>query len=226
MSGRDKLWRTLCHAADDGYVDTNVTLLVAWSGLSRPTIFRALEQLTRERLIETEAKYGPGGGLRISLKSVSKSVSNQSQKSHVRNAFQNPVQGTSSPEPEPDSVRETVSNQSHDDDEPAWFVCCIWYDDKGNLWAHGDDGIPMYQPCASKEEAMELAERHSQTPHRDRSQRYGVLPRSDVCERHAKGKALHYSYGSLNPMSDLTEGPLQDAVAKLRAKAREPRSNG
>lgn len=65
------------------------------------------------------------------------------------------------------------------------------------MWCHGEDGLETYIPCASKDAAMELAEQHSHMFHKDKRQRYGVLPRVDVCETIGKGKALHYSYNAL-----------------------------
>lgn len=88
----DRLMRSLRGAADtDNFVDCNVQLLVMWTGLSRASIYRALEQLARDKRIEVTAKSGRGGGLRIRLTKRSQrsheKVSKPSQNGHVHNAY-------------------------------------------------------------------------------------------------------------------------------------------
>lgn len=196
---RDRLLRTLHGAANaDGIVETNVTLLVAWTGLSRPSIFRALEELTREGLIQTEGKRGPGGGLIIGLKKVSKKVSKRSQKSQERNAFNHSVQGDFVPsEPEPNGANELVSNSSHGAKSAAWFVCCIWYDDNGALWCHGDDGYPAYIPCRSEAEAMKVAKVHRAMIHKTEPEDHGRFPAVDICKAMGQSKVIHERIGQL-----------------------------
>lgn len=217
--GRDKLLRTLQNAADaDGHVDTNVTMLVAWTGLSRSTLYNALEQLTREQLIHTEGKRGPGGGLIIRLKNVQNSSKNSSNSSNKRNAFKTSDQGPSGSDPDQKSPSEFVQNSSSVAETPQWSVCCVWYDDNGDMWCHGSDGFDTYQMCSSKEEAMDLAEKHSRMYHKDKNQKYGVLPRVDVCETKGKGKVLHYAYGSLFSPGTPATAAGEEMITRVRAR--------
>lgn len=207
MNSADRVYRSLNAAADmDGNVDCSVNLLCSWTGLSRASIFRALEQLTRDGAIETTGKRGPAGGLTIGLTKgltkVSPKVSQTSQNRSAGNA------STQAPGPSAlggllrETNSELVSPEVAEEPGPIWFVCCIWYDDKGACWCHGDDGYPTYIPCASKEAAMDLAIEHRNMPHRGLPSHPAVFPSVDVCEQLGRGKVLFHRFDDITP--DLT----------------------
>lgn len=204
MNGTDKLLKSLNAAVDaNGLVDCNVTLLCSWTGLSRASIFRSMEQLTRDGQIETTAKRGPAGGLRIRLINVSPKVSKLvSQRSQNRS-----VRDVSTQAPGPSALggllRETnselVSSETNSAAPAEWFVSCNWYDANLNMWCHGDDGTPTYIPCASKEVAITLAMEHRRTPHRGLPSLPAVTPNVDVCRQMGRGKILHFRFDDFTP---------------------------
>lgn len=202
----ETVWRAIQLSLDaTGHGTATRASLALLSGVSESTVKRALEVFVSEGRIASESKQGKSGGYLFGPPKPVKTghetgheTGQTGQNLELGNAFSKTGQAPSESDLTGFSVSQTGHETGHAGESGRWFVCCVWYDEKGEMWCHGRDGFDTYMACASKESAMELAEDHSHMFHKDKAQRYGVLPRVDVCERIGNGgKILHYSYGSL-----------------------------
>jgi hypothetical protein len=203
----ETVWRAIQMSLDtSGHGTATRASLALLSGVSEKTVARAIRIFAAENRIVCESKKGHSGGYlfgppnRPQTGQESGQTGQQTgQKIESGNAFSQTDQAPSGTGLVGLSHSQTGQQTGHVAESPQWFVCCVWYDEKGEMWCHGRDGFDTYMACGSKEEAMELAERHSCMFHKDKGHRYGVLPRVDVCEQIGGngGKVLHYSYGSL-----------------------------
>lgn len=191
-----------------GYGTATLTQLVMDTGLSLATVKRAIQLINESGSMVIESKKGQKGGLLFGPSKQLKQLSETAQTAQktelfekTRNAFNHQRQTPSGSSLVSGGAPNSSANSSAAPESPRWFVCCTWYDEKGQMWTHGRDGLATYMPCDSKEDAMELAENHSHMFHKDKQQRYGVLPAVDVCETVGDGdrasKTLHYRYGTL-----------------------------
>lgn len=81
-----------------------------------------------------------------------------------------------------DSAPTTPAERTH---TPTWWVCCTWYDDKGQLWSHGLDGVDTYQACTTRDEAFRTAQEHRVRDHP------APTWQVDICEGPLGGRRLH-----------------------------------
>jgi hypothetical protein len=112
-SSVEALWKVLILNADeDGYLSANIDYLCMWSGLSRSTVKRALEELQRQKRLSVGSRRGRIGGLVFKIENGPKMVHENGPKMvHENapcNAFQKNGSGAEGPEPEPFFLREMV----------------------------------------------------------------------------------------------------------------------
>lgn len=178
------LWAIRDRADDRGYMRTTTDELVARTALSRATVKRILAQLAIDGIIDVRSKGGRAGGLLIRLKTGSqtgsKPVHEPVQNEPVRNALKDSGSGPSALEPEPESSSQTGSRTGSAEEACEWFVCCVWRDEHDVEWCHGDDGLPTYIPCESKEVALYVADQHRYQPHKDRDAALPSRPCVDI----------------------------------------------
>jgi len=190
-----------------GHATATLHQLCSDTALSEATVKRAIRIIKDSDTLAVETQRGAGARYLFGPKQPKVRISRDqspdqsgSESGSARNAFNQSGRTPSGSSPVQIGAESGSESGSAPALSPRWFVCCIWFDEKGEMWTHGRDGTPTYMPCDSKEEAMELAERHSRMFHKDKQQNYGVLPAVDVCEQgpgENASKVLHYRYGTL-----------------------------
>lgn len=194
------------HLDATGHGTTTRFRLCLDTGLSEATVKRAIRVIKDSGLLAVEVRKGHSGGYLfgpIQTGQTGQPNGSAGAETGQVNVVMPCLYQTGQAPTETDLTRldaQTGQQTGQDGAKASWFVCCIWVDEKGEMWTHGKDGLATYMPCDTKDDAMELAEKHSRMFHKDRSQRYGVLPAVDVCERaagEAGAKVLHYRYGTL-----------------------------
>lgn len=188
------------HLDETGHGTATRANLALESGVSQSTVYRAIQEFVRLERIAVDTKKGSRQGLLFGpppRSPRSTDPGHPGQNPEATPCLSQPVQVDSvHSEPEPVGVSQT-GQTGHDDSEPGWFVCCVWEDDKGNMWCHGQDGIETYVPFVDMNEAFDYAEHHREMPHRGFPNDRPSRPRVDVCVRIGSGKALHQSYGNV-----------------------------
>lgn len=198
----ETVWRAIQATLDDtGHGTSTRADLALSSGVSEPTVYRAIQAFIAAGRIECERKRGKKGGLLfgpVNRSNRSAKTDQTDQTDQVTQCLSQTDQGRSSPDLI--GLGTTKTDQTDQAPEKAqWFICCIWNDENGAMWCHGDDGYLPYIPCESKEAAHELAEEHHRTPHRGLPSHRASFPNVDVCRELFNGKQLDYRYVATAP---------------------------
>lgn len=195
---------------EDGWGTATRSQIAIQAGVSENTVKRAIQIIANGDALIVDTKKGHNGGYIFADPKRVKRASETGQTGQPNGPADEPMPCLSQTDQAPSGTglvrldatqtgqqTDQTGQQAENATEPKWFVCCVWYDEKGEMWCHGQDGYETYIPCQSKEAAMELAEEHRKMPHRGRYNDPPSWPNVDVCEQLYKGKQLHYRYDAL-----------------------------